>query len=84
MLAVPVPPEHEAAGAEVEAAIGAALREAEARGVAGSQVRGRLYAREAGASRVQTSRVRAPASSSLWAVAAAADSPSHVPAPQHP
>ena len=38
VIAVPIPPEHEAAGAEVEAAIGEALAEAERRGVAGAAV----------------------------------------------
>ena len=38
VIAVPIPQEHEAAGAEVEAAIAGALREAEAKGIAGAKV----------------------------------------------
>lgn len=38
VIAVPIPPEQEAAGAEVEAAISEALAEADRRGVAGAAV----------------------------------------------
>lgn len=38
VLAVPIPERHAAAGAEVEAAIEAALAEADARGVAGNRI----------------------------------------------
>lgn len=40
VLAVPIPPQHEAEGAVVEAAIHEALAEAGARGVKGAEVRG--------------------------------------------
>jgi hypothetical protein len=39
VLAVPIPPEHEAVGEEVEAATAGALAEAEARGIKGAEVR---------------------------------------------
>jgi pseudouridine-5'-phosphate glycosidase len=48
VVAVPIPPEHEAAGREVEAAIREALAEADRRGVAGAQVQGVGGARQAG------------------------------------
>jgi hypothetical protein len=47
---VPIPAEHEAEGAEVERAIGAALRDADAAGVSGAAVRPRTMARLAGSS----------------------------------